>query len=184
MKIRFFVLLFAIFSGLATVNGMTTFVIQNKMDNDLYIENFSTKGSVVFNDIQLAGSCLERNDSTSIQIGIVSLACKQKDNFVILNLFNKQKDDYERVMLTWGDEGIAIRDKLYVVKNFYRLTQHLDEQGRILFTFYEDTEKVVDLLKSEASLRLKVNKGTQQKQLESTIEMYSGLLPEDWEIKR
>lgn len=80
----------------------------------------------------------------------------------MLNLFNKKSDQYERVKLMWGDEGINIEDNTYVIDGFYRISQHSDDKGCIVFTFYEDTSYVVDFLKADALLRLKINRGNQK----------------------
>lgn len=157
----------------STVNAMTNVVVQNKMSHELLIDSFMTSGSVVFNSSELIGNSLMNADSRAIQIGITSSECKEDENYVVLGVFNNNDQEYEPVILTWGDTGVHISGE-YVIDGFYRVSQKADGSS-IIITFYDDESSVRQMLINEANSRLKINSSSQQKGSEMTILRYSGL---------
>lgn len=171
MKIKFFILLFAIFTGFATVNGMTTFVIQNKMNNDLYINSLKTNGTIVYNQSSLSDEPVLKGDSICVEIGVDSTDCDIEENYVSLDVFNKNTQEYEPVFINWDVNGV--RAKKYMVKDFYRIAQQFDG-GAIILTFYEDIPSVIEQLKLIALSKIRSNLTAQQQISRKDIARYCG----------
>lgn len=169
--------------GFFTTEAMSSIIIQNKMNSDLFIENFQTKGSVVLNQVDLSGNCVERQKGTAcIEIIVDSPVCNSEENSVTLSVFDKKDEEYKPVTIMWGDNGVYTKN--YVVEGSHRVTQCSNGKS-IVLTFYEDEGAVIEQLKLLALARLKSNNSSQQKQDENAILKYSGLRKEDvlnWKV--
>lgn len=186
MKIRnciksFLVLLLLKFTS---INAMLNISIENKMSRDLFITSFNTSGSVVRNSSELIDSCLKNNGkSVTLRINLLSPTCSAESNSVELDILNKTKteeEEYKAVFIEWGKNIIKVKDNRYVVDGIYRITQHSDSLGGIIFTFYDDTPLVVSKLRSWFTSRLKSDSNSRQCQDKVLIEKYSGLTPNDF----
>lgn len=161
------------------INAMQNIVIQNKMSGDIFVESFTTSGTVVFNQIKLVGESLQKDNSATIKIGVVSPTYSSENNCVILSLFNKSVNDYAQVKIAWGGNGTKLFGT-YVVNDFYRISQQCDAKGNVIFTLYDyDDISAIERLKADVLSRLKANASSQQKQSEDFIKTQSGLKSEE-----
>lgn len=168
------------FGCIANIEAMQNIKIRNKMAEDVFVDSFKTSGTVVFNQIKLVGETLSKNDSKVIQIGVVSPTVPSEKNYAVLSLFNKDKDEYEQIKITWGEDGARLYNRKYVVNGFYRIVQEYDQRGDVTFTFYDyDDESIIERLKAAVLQRLKTNASFQQKQKEEIIKLQSGLKTEE-----
>lgn len=180
MRVKFFTLLVALFLVFFTVGGMTTFVIQNKMDRDIYVDGFKTNGTVVYNQSSLCNEPLSKGRSIRVEVGVDSADCDSKDNYVLLEIFNKSTQEYADVSINWDVNGVKADH--YVVKDFYRVVQQFNGRSVIL-TFYEDVPSVVDQLKTMALSKMKRNATAVQQISEENIARYCGGISVD-ELKK
>lgn len=165
-----------VFGCMAKVGAMQNIKIQNKMTEDVFVESFETSGTIVFNQIKLVGETLHKDDSKTIQIGVVSPTFLSEKNYAVLSLFNKSKDDYEQIKISWGGSGTKLYNNDYVVNDFYRIVQEYDRRGDVTFTLYDyDDKGIIESLRTAVLQRLKVNTYSQQKQKEEIIKQQSGL---------
>jgi hypothetical protein len=153
--------------------------VSNKMSKDIYIEEFSTDGSVVFNSIPLVGQAIKSNSSASIQVGFTTPSCNSESNFVTLSLFDENSGDCVPLFISWGDNGVRVVDGKYVVGGLCRITQEGSRSG-INFTFYDDSPGIVELLIAKARSRIAYNAQCQQRQRTSELILFSGLLENEF----
>lgn len=167
---------------IADIEAMQNIKIQNKMAEDVFVDSFKTSGTVVFNQIKLVGETLSKNDSKVIQIGVVSPTVPSEKNYAVLSLFNKTKDEYEQIKITWGGDGARLYKSDYVISGFYRIVQEYDQRGDVTFTFYDyDDASIIERLRTAVLQKLKINASFQQKQKEEIIKLQSGLRTEEIE---
>jgi hypothetical protein len=171
--------------GVTATVAMTNIFIKNEMSNDLFIESFQTNGSVVVNSVDLVEKCLKKDDkaATRMSISIVSSLCDKEHNSATLSIFNALLNDYETIYITWGKEGISLKDDTYVRPGAYRITQQSDGRGNVTFSFYDDSDAVKSILREAVLLKLKSIANSQQRQSEATIAKYFGITQEELGLK-
>ena len=145
------------------------------MTNEIYIEDIKTSGTIVINSISLIGAEIKRGESKSINYQIIEPSYDFENNYILLNLFNKSKKDYERVKISWsiGETTKVIPSNF--VNGFYRVSQKFTK-GNLYFTFYDyDEPNIIKILTLELILRIKSNLRKQQRESEEKIKKQSGL---------
>ena len=150
-------------------------ILVNEMANEIYIEDIKTCGTIITNSLSLIGEEIKKGESKNINYQIVSLSYDSENNYILLNLFNKSKNDYERVKISWslGETTKVIPSNL--VDGFYRVSQKY-MKGNLYFTFYDyDEPNIIKILTLEMILRIKSNRTKQQRESEDKIKRQSGL---------
>ena len=77
-------------------------ILVNEMANEIYIEDIKTCGTIITNSLSLIGEEIKKGESKNINYQIVSPSYDSENNYILLNLFNKSKNDYERVKISWS----------------------------------------------------------------------------------
>ena len=150
-------------------------ILVNEMANEIYIEDIKTCGTIITNSLSLIGEEIKKGESKNINYQIVSPSYDSENNYILLNLFNKSKNDYERVKISWslGETNKVIPSNL--VDGFYRVSQKY-MKGNLYFTFYDyDEPNIIKILTLEMILRIKSNMTKQQRESEDKIKRQSGL---------
>ena len=138
-----------------------------------YIETIKTSGTIVTRDFSLLGESIGKGESKKIIYQIVSPKADNENNYIILNLYNKSKEDYERIKISFG---LWIRvDSGHYCEGFYRLSQKYAKNYTYL-TFYDyDEPNIIKILTLELILHIKSNLIKQQKESNESIKAKSGL---------
>ena len=150
-------------------------ILVNEMTNEIYIEDIKTSGTIVINSISLIGAEIKKGESKNINYQIIEPSYDFENNYILLNLFNKSKKDYERVKISWsiGETTKVIPSNF--VNGFYRVSQKFTK-GNLYFTFYDyDEPNIIKILTLEMILRIKSNRTKQQRESEDKIKRQSGL---------
>ena len=150
-------------------------ILENEMTNEIYIEDIKTSGTIVSNSISLFGETIKKGESKRIAYQIVAPSYDYENNYILLNLCNKSKEDYEQIKISWsiGQNTKVIPDNN--IYGFYRVSQKYTK-GMLYFTFYDyDEPNIVKILRLELILRLKSNLRKQMKESEESIKKQSGL---------
>ena len=111
-------------------------ILVNEMNNEIYIEDIKTSGTIITNSLSLFGETIKKGDSLKIQYQVVSPSYDYENNYIVLNLFNKSKDDYERIKISWSIGGYTKVIPSNYVNGFYRVSQKY-VKGNLYFTFYD-----------------------------------------------
>ena len=156
-------------------------IIENEMTHEIYIEDIKTSGTIVFNSMSLISEEIKKGESKRINYQIVSPNYEYENNYILLNLYNKSKEDYERIKISWSLGQITKIIPGNYKDKFYRASQKYTK-GNLYFTFYDyDEPNIVKLLSLELILRKKANFSKQQRESEETIKQQSGLTEEEIE---
>ena len=150
-------------------------ILVNEMSNEIYIEDIKASGTIITNSLSLFGETIKKGDSLKIRYQVVSPSYDYENNYIVLNLFNKSKDDYEKIKISWsiGDYTKVIPSNY--VNGFYRVSQKY-VKGNLYFTFYDyDEPNIIKILSLEMILRMKSNLRKQQRESEEKIKQQSGL---------
>ena len=150
-------------------------ILVNEMTNGIFIEDIITSGTIVINSISIIGEEIKKGESKNINYQIVAPSYDYENNYILLSLFNKSKDDYENIKISWsiGDTTKVIPGNF--VNGFYRVSQKYTK-GNLYFTFYDyDEPNIIKILSLELILRIKSNMRKQQRESEDKIKQQSGL---------
>ena len=150
-------------------------ILENEMAEDIYIEDIKTSGTIVHNAVSLIGEAIKKGESKRLNYAVVCPHYNYENNYIVLELYNKSKEDYETIKIAWsiGEATKVIPDNH--LENFYRVSQKYSN-GNLYFTFYEyDEPNIVKILSLELMLRLKSNLHRQMRESEETIKKQSGL---------
>ncbi len=172
-----FLLFFCLVSTFfASTEAMRSIVIENKMQNDLLIDSFSTSGSAVLHSLALRNTKLKEGDNKTIDIEINSPVCENENNYVLLGINPGEK--LIPVAITWGDSGVYL-DSDYVVQGKYRITQYSGKGVSTIITFYDYETPLKEALITKAISNLRDYSHSQQVISEGVILEHSGVRKEE-----
>ena len=150
-------------------------LLENEMTNEIYIEDIKTSGTIISNSLSLFGEAIKKGESKKISYQVVAPSYDYENNYILLNLFNKSKEDYEQIKISWsiGQSTKVIPD--YNIYGVYRVSQKY-VKSMLCFSFYDyDAPNIVKILTLELILRLKSNLRKQMRESEEIIKKQSGL---------
>lgn len=162
-----------IICSLTEVNAMSL-ILENQMEEPIYIESIKTKGSLVINGPEIAGICLEKKDRQPIKIEVLLPDCRLEDNFVELSIYDKNSGEYKPFRIMWDRVNVSDDHNDDDIISFI-VNRQSDGRASFVYTIRSAKKEVVEELESVARQQIRSSRTSQQKINDKIIARTLGL---------